>query len=507
MFDRKFLLAAPVLMALATPAAHAAVQADALWADLTAQATEAGLQLQAASSDKTSDGRMLRDVTLSEKDGTVIARLSQLALVEHGDGSLSFVPGEFKLQDIDEAAVNVTHRGLDIQVYEDKGGFGYGWKAEELKVEVKTASVSEDAQDGLDEGLAEEGFSWAVDSLFEFRDLAGRYTRGSDALDLAASAGHMNYAIASVSGELEQSSKQSSETEKLEMSGRLQLPAGGLALPDLAKEGRFLQAVDQGMGLTLAMSQGKSTSYSSDDNSFMPMTIAMNMEPGHASLSLDKSSFAMSSVTDAIALKVGTAMFETPVDVSFGRTAFGVKLPVQAVAEAGDYALTLELADLTLDPAVWNMFDSQNQLDHGPAQLKIDLSGKAKADIITMAMENDLSDEENLPAAMPEVQSLDINDLLVKVAGGMLTGNGNFTFDNSTGMPQPVGTAEFVLKGANRVFDGLVSMGMMTEEDLSGARMMLMMFGNPVEGEEDTLQSKVEAKADGSIFVNGQQMQ
>ena len=98
MFDRKLVLAAPVLLALTTPAAHAAVEADALWATLTAQATEAGLQLQAASSDKTSDGRMLRDVTLTEQDGTVVARLSELALVEHRDGSLSFVPGKLELQ-------------------------------------------------------------------------------------------------------------------------------------------------------------------------------------------------------------------------------------------------------------------------------------------------------------------------------------------------------------------------------------------------------------------------
>lgn len=507
MFDRKFLFVTPVLVALTTPAAHAAVQADALWADLTAKATEAGLQLQAASSDKTGDGRLLRDVTLTEKDGTLIARLSELALVEHGDGSLSFVPGEIKLQDVDDAAVALTHRGLDIQVFEDAGGFGYGWKAEHLKVEVTTGSDDEAAQDGLDEGLAEEGFQWAVDSLFEFSDLAGRYTRGTDALDLTATAGHVNYAIASVSGELEQTSKQTSETEKLELTGRVQLPAGGLALPDLAEEGRFLQAVDQGLGLTLALSQGKSTSYSSDENSFMPMTVAMEMEPSHASLSLDKASFAVSSVTDAVDVKVGTAMFEAPVAISFSRTAFGIKMPVQAVAEPGDYALSLELADLVLDPAVWTMFDPQGELDHGPAQLKIDLSGKANADLITMAMENDLTDEENLPAAVPEVKSLDLNELLVQAAGGMLTGKGAFTFDNSTDMPQPIGTADFVLKGANRVFDGLVAMGMMTEEDLSGARMMLMMFGNPVEGEEDTLTSKVEAKADGSIFVNGQQMQ
>lgn len=499
MFDRKFLLVTPVLLALTTPAAHAAVQADALWADLTAKATEAGLQLQAASSDKTGDGRVLRDVTLTEKDGTMIASLSELALVEHGDGSLSFVPGEIKLQDVDEASVALTHSGLDIQVFEDAGGFGYGWKADKLKVVVASASEAEET--------AEESFQWAFDSLFEFSDLAGRYTRGTDALDLTATAGHVNYAIASTMGELEQTSKQSSETEKLELTGRLQLPAGGLALPDLAEEGRFMQAVDQGLGLTLALSQGKSTSYSDDQNSFMPVTVTMNMEPSHASLSLDKASFSLSSVTDAVDVKVATAMFEAPVDISFSRTAFGFKMPVQAVTQAGDYALALELADLKVDPAVWNMFDPENQLDHGPAQLKIDLSGKANADLITMAMEGDLTDEGNLPAAVPEVQSLDLNDLLVQAAGGMLTGKGAFTFDNSTGMPQPIGTADFTLKGANRVFDGLVAMGMMTEEDLSGARMMLMMFGNPVEGAEDTLTSKVEAKADGSIFVNGQQMQ
>ena len=72
-------------------------------------------------------------------------------------------------------------------------------------------------------------------------------------------------------------------------------------------------------------------------------------------------------------------------------------------------------------------------------------------------------------------------------------------------VPLPVGTADVRLEGGNKVIDALIKLGVMTEEDAMGARMMMAMFGQPAG--DDVLTSKIEAREGGSIFVNGQQIQ
>ena len=55
------------------------------------------------------------------------------------------------------------------------------------------------------------------------------------------------------------------------------------------------------------------------------------------------------------------------------------------------------------------------------------------------------------------------------------------------------------------LLDALVSMGMLSEDDAMGARMMIAMFANPGAG-EDELTSVLEFK-DKGFFANGQQLQ
>jgi hypothetical protein len=163
------------------------------------------------------------------------------------------------------------------------------------------------------------------------------------------------------------------------------------------------------------------------------------------------------------------------------------------------------LENVTVGDAAWAMFDPAGALPRDPASLSIDMAGKIKMDLPA------LMDAETTGAAVadPEPLSLDLRDLGIKIAGAALTGTGSFTFDNAMvamgGPPMPLGTADLRLEGGNRLIDGLIAVGLMTQEDAMGARMMMAMFGQSAG--EDVLTSKIEAREGGSIFVNGQQIQ
>ena len=129
----------------------------------------------------------------------------------------------------------------------------------------------------------------------------------------------------------------------------------------------------------------------------------------------------------------------------------------------------------------------------------------------------DMMDPEQMAAVesgqmgMPgEVESLTINDIEVTAAGASLTGKGGFDFDMqsmmmSGGMMGSEGSIDLRLAGANGLMDKLVSMGLLPEDQVMGARMMLSMFAVPGDG-EDVLNSKIEVKKDGQIMANGQRL-
>ncbi len=148
------------------------------------------------------------------------------------------------------------------------------------------------------------------------------------------------------------------------------------------------------------------------------------------------------------------------------------------------------------------MVDPMEQLPRDPATLILDVTGTAK-------MLVDLIDEEFADAEAPgEVESVDINELQVTIAGAELTGEGAFTFDNadmSMGYPKPLGAVDLALKGGNALLDKLVAMGLVPEEQAMGGRMMLGMFTVPAG--DDELTSKIEFRDDGGLYANGQRLQ
>src|SRR5690606_35730837 len=114
--------------------------------------------------------------------------------------------------------------------------------------------------------------------------------------------------------------------------------------------------------------------------------------------------------------------------------------------------------------------------------------------------------ETSTPPTVPfEPRSLKINEVVLQAVGADANLTGDLTFADLE--QPPVGVIEGDFKGINALLDKLVAMGIVPQDQLMGARMMLAMFGQPAEGDPDHLQTKIEFADAGSIFASGQQVE
>ena len=159
--------------------------------------------------------------------------------------------------------------------------------------------------------------------------------------------------------------------------------------------------------------------------------------------------------------------------------------------------MKVSLVGLSLSDQIWSMLDPTAQLSHGPATLIVDLTGTGKPLV-------DLFSAAAAASPVPPVQidSLNVNKLQLTAAGAELTGAGALTFDNAMGMPMPLGAIDLKLSGANKLMDGLVAMGVMPQDQVMFAKMMMGMYAVPAG--EDLFTSKIEFKEGGQILANGQ---
>jgi hypothetical protein len=175
-------------------------------------------------------------------------------------------------------------------------------------------------------------------------------------------------------------------------------------------------------------------------------------------------------------------------------------MPIVVSDDPQDFAMLLRFDGLTASDTIWSMFDPSRALPRDPATLVVDLSGTGKwfVDITDPALA-----EAPMDGVPGEVQSLTVNELRLDMVGAELTGTGDFTVDNSSMPPVPVGAIDLQLVGGNGLIDRLVSMGALPQEQAMGARMMLGLFARPGTG-ADTLTSRIEFTPQGGIIANGQ---
>lgn len=495
MFRMNSYLAAPALAFLMSGTAHAALTADQVWQSWKDAGALVGLTVSAATENSSGGVLTLNGVSIAP-EGVPGITISDMTLTEQSDGSVTIAPGAdigVAMSGDAEGSVNLTHDGLTITAQEADGGVAYDYAAAKLDVvyDTKYPGMSLDGS---------EAPKVASSGNVGFTNLSGTYsdtpgTNRTFGLDIKADS--LAYTTASDDPGMEMKQTSTSETAGIEMSMDFALPTT-IALTAIASAADFTTALNEGLSFSLTTKQGESNGTMKQESAFMPMDLMMSAGGGEGTMLFNKDAFSIKSMAAGLNIESAAGMLPVPVKVTSGPMQFDMTSPVIATEAAGDYSFILKLADFSLNEEAWAMFDPQAALPRDAAQIAIDISGKTKIDLPGLIT----AEESGVQPPIPAPESLNITELGLKVAGAALAGTGAFTFDNSAGFPMPLGEANVTVTGANALIDGLIKTGLLSEDDVMGARMMMGMFFVPAG--DDELTSKIEAKEGMQILVNGQ---
>lgn len=494
MFRMKSYLAASAVAVLMTGTAHAALTADQVWQSWKDAGAMVGLTVSAATENNAGGVLTLNGVSIAP-EGMAGLTISDMTLTEQSDGSVAIAPGAdigVTMTGDTEGAVKLTHDGLTITAREADGGLAYDYAAAKLDVNYNSTypGMSFDGS---------EAPKVTASGDVSFANLSGTYsdTPGANrTFGWALKADTLAYNTTSDDPGMEMKQTSTSETQGIDMALSFALPST-IALTAIASPADFTTALNEGLAFTLSTKQGESNGTMKQESAFMPMDLVLKAGGGEGTVLFNKDSFSIKSMASGLDISSGPGMMPVPLQVISGPMEFGLTSPVIATEAAGDYGLVLKLTDFSLNEEAWAMFDPNGALKRDAAQIAIDISGKTTMDLPALVA----SEETGVPYT-PAPESLNITELGLKVAGAALAGTGAFTFDNSMGIPMPLGEANITVTGANALIDGLIATGLMSEDDAMGARMMMGMFMVPAG--DDTLTSKIEAKEGMQILVNGQ---
>ena len=236
------------------------------------------------------------------------------------------------------------------------------------------------------------------------------------------------------------------------------------------------------------------------------LTGSANFGAARLDMTLDDTVMAYNAQTDDLAVNMTVPNFPLPIELTLAQYGVGFKMPMAQSEEPEDFGFSLDLVDLTVNDALWDLFDAGKVLPRDPATIQLDLSGTATPNVNLMDPEAAMMGGSDMPVAL---NTLSLNDLRIALAGALITGSGDFTFDNTDlttfeGMPRPEGSALIEMVGLNGLMDNLVTMGLVPQDQIMGGRMMLGMFAR-VTG-DDELETKLEINGEGHVSVNGQRI-
>jgi hypothetical protein len=191
-----------------------------------------------------------------------------------------------------------------------------------------------------------------------------------------------------------------------------------------------------------------------------------------------------------------------PIELSYDRSRVDLAMPHSKTDMPEDFGLGLVLEGVKVSDFLWAMVDPEGRLPRDAADMVLNLNGAG----------NWLVDFSDLAAARGEGKAVGALEALnlalrVKAAGAELTGDGDFTFDNSdvttfNGLPRPMGALNLALSGGMTLLDNLAALGLVTDQRAVGIRMMSGLFAKPGP-EPDTLTSTILIDPSGKVSANG----
>jgi len=491
--------------AVVTQGALADVTAQDVWDDWQTYMSQMGNTVsgqQSVSGNVTTITDVVVATEIPDEGGSFNIAFPQMTLTENGDGTVSIgVPESFPMtisgEEEGEAfsvEIGYSHSGLEMVVSGTPDDMTYDYSAKTLGVSLDNLTVDgESLPDdvlGVDIGLTNIAGSSQM-KIGENRDIDQKFTADGLTYDLAFS------------------DPKSDDDGKIDGSLNQLTFEGTNVIPSDFNVEDPQACFDSGFSFSGLFTYGPGKTSIAGTSKGEAFSMGSESQGGRFGASMDSQRLAYDLEQNSSKLAVTTADLPFPIEIAMANAGFKFEFPVQQSEEIQPFGFAINLTDFTMSDVLWSIFDPAGALPRDPATIALDTTGTAK--VLTNFFDPEaLEDLETSEVAPGELHSLKINELLVSLVGAKLTGDGDFTFDNSNtaefgGMPAPSGVANLKLVGANALIDKLIGMGLLSENDALGARMMMGLMAVPGE-EPDTLNSKIEFTEDGQILANGQRI-
>lgn len=485
---------------LGASAAQADVTPQQVWDNWLEQMQPYGYDISVTETQQGNDlaiSDMVMTIDMPEDEGSVIVSMPGFTFIDNGDGTVGLdMPSSYPINvkidgEYDQGNVQVDYNttGLTMTVSGEPDAMRYDYSAASIEASLAALEVEGEA---IDLGMVKATLiNVSGDSM-----IAGNMLMTSDQ---KFSADQIQFTV---------------DVSDPEGSGeyiKVNAAFNDLAFDGNASIPKDMDPEDIAKMLALGFAYGGEFSHQGGEANF---DIDMDGDKLAGQQSSGSGSFSMSMNEEAFALSMnatdGKATMQVPdlpfpVSYEMGETGIDFVIPIAMNDEEQDFKAAITLGDFSMADMLWSIFDPTEQLPRDPATISFDVTGKVKL------LANIFDPESiDLMAAPGELHAVNLNDITIRAVGAELTGQGAFTFDNSDlasfdGMPRPEGSAELFLTGGNALMDKAVAMGLASEEDVMGARMMMGMFTVPGEG-EDSLKSKIEVNAEGHVLANGMRL-
>ncbi|MCG7625529.1 MULTISPECIES: DUF2125 domain-containing protein [unclassified Epibacterium] len=491
---------APVM--LVAQAAHADLSAQEVWSDWKDYMSSTGYEVT-ASEDLSGNTLTVSDIKMSmdiEGDSFGMT-MGTLEFVENGDGTVNVVmPGEFPMAfDINAEGEAVTgtllytHDGSPMVVSGDASEMEYSYSAATGAITLADLEIDGEAVPSDIAALTINVTDLDSNTVMKIGDVRA-YTQSMTMAALA-------YDFMFQDPDSDDGAKIDGAMQGLEFTG-------DVTVPDIADPTDVAAMLKAGMAYTgtFTFESGNSNVKGADGSDTFEMQTSSQGGTFDIGLSPDGLAYDVTQTDTTLNLMGSDIPF--PIALSMEELGVNFAMPLTKSDEEQDFALGLALREFAVPEMLWGLIDPTGELPHDPATLVVDMSGTGKL-FFDLVDEEQMAVVESGEEAPGELNSVTINEVLLSAAGAELTGTGAFTFDNSDlesfdGMPAPSGEANLKLVGANTLIDKLIGMGLMSEDDAMGARMMMGMFAVPAG--DDTLTSKIEVNDDGHVLANGQRL-
>ncbi len=479
-------------------AAQADVTAAQVWEDWKSQLALYGEDgLTVGAEEQSGDTLTVRDLALAMDDGEVsfAANMGDITLTELGDGSVSVTMAEsyplvFTGEDGVVVTLDVSQSNLEMIVSGDPEAMNYTITADSYGIALV------DVVDG--------DVTFTGDASLTANDLSGTYTTTGDELrnltyDMAVASLDFLVDIEVPGGDGEYVTA-SGKYENMSMQADMVMP---MDIDYENPEDMFAKGFSVEGGYSI-----DSTAAVFDINADGGQA-AGSISTGSANLEgvFNSQTIAYDTTVSDLAVSMTSSDLPFPVELSLAEYGVGFQMPVGKSEEASDLGMRIDLIDLTINDMIWNMFDPGSVLPRDPATVQLNIVGKGRS-LFDILNPEDAAAMNN--ADMPfELETMSLETLRIALAGALVTGTGEFTFDNTDletfdGMPRPEGDAVVEVTGLNKLMDNLVAMGLVPEDQIMGGRMMLGMFARTTG--DDQLETKLEVNSEGHVLVNGQRM-